>query len=1483
VDRALIAAGWKRKFNSLWMSPDERLYMEDAHEGNFIITPSKKLRAVDVNFITKEQFDYADNYEEMMDIHGSDFRPMTVGELMDSISSAQDLGFPEDAQMMSAPALHRASTSPKSQYEIDRNTHLQRLTQARAALASLAVRSDSDMGRAPEAITAALKALGFPEITSIDQVPAAQGEQPPRRVNPGIEHTVWMTDRWNGEPVRAIKISRGKTLGKWGLSDHILPYVESMLASNLIFGDDQRIEGYHPDGRLWISQPWVDGEFPEDEIEIADLMEEQGWYVEKNTWSRGYYSPDGRITIKDLHEGNAIIRPDGLIMPFDVNIISVASQKILPWTAEYAKTSISALLAQAEDMAAFGFQDVDQQMAAPATGKQLQSVSQTDEYKALQNALKRAFLPYEPNLSDDASRTARVLLETAAANELGGGKSFLPGRFEPWESTERDRIRQVQELGRFAAQPAQEGQYGALLAEEGEHSVYLPDDGDYVTKVTLPGLYGYVPTEDVADGSMKDGADFKRLILRKATPAEYINRVALFSRTFHVPWQVIGLQADAGGPLIITRQTLIKGSQDVTQQEIDADLRAYGFLPVEDMTGETFRDDRMNGITYYRASDGLLVADARPANYKRLPSGKILPLDLMLMIYPLSKANYQPLATDDRILQMAAPMSKPGRNSDPGNNKASATPPVAQRDATFARLTADLPAKPTKADIENFKASHPAEYAELEKMRAEILKAAGWDEKAHHGSPNKPFWVFDPLRGGERTGSNSALLGFFASSSREVARQYRMTANERRNAGYTGPLGFNLEEAENKLARAEDVSVSAEWDEDVEGYVGKLSGYDQWGSPYTWDADAYDAYNDGNKETSFDDEDSAIEAAQDEKDKAIEAAQKSLDNKLAEYEAKAKAKEASSTLLDLYLKLENPLIYDFAGGTFKDKSYSELVQEAKDEGYDGVIMENTIDSIDDETPSDVFVFFKSSQAKSADPLATDDSGKLIPPSQWANAESDSILQMAAPAFARHAALEEKFNAGTITEAETAEARGLVDDAEATLPDIPNWQSFQDDLKALLEANPLPEDASKEDKKLRADEIKEKAAALTVAYHATNPTAQSIIEARKDASEQIGYPIPPAWTNVVIPGAGSNYLVQGIDSAGRPQSEQTPETKAASLAKKFGRLLRINTVISDLVAYAHGVRSEESSIAQLIYLTGFRIGGDSDTGAAQKAYGASTLRAEHVEVDGDIVTFDFIGKSGVRQQHVVIDSALAADLDKRKAKGGALFKSAPNKVMAFIRKASGLTDMKNHDLRTWNATKLANDLVDANAAPLTEVDYWLKRDAVADVVARKLGDTRSVVLERYINPIVFEKWAESAKVEDAKSRPKISRKDAEARGTAGQLSRQFGEYEQALRDTLLPKRHTTAGSGGDGGRGLGLRDSILQMAAPALHRAATSPKSQYEIDRNTHLQRLAQARAALASLAVRSDSDMGRAPEAITAALKALGFPEITSGFVELSG
>ena len=110
---------------------------------------------------------------------------------------------------------------------------------------------------------------------------------------------------------------------------------------------------------------------------------------------------------------------------------------------------------------------------------------------------------------------------------------------------------------------------------------------------------------------------------------------------------------------------------------------------------------------------------------------------------------------------------------------------------------------------------------------------------------------------------------------------------------------------------------------------------------------------------------------------------------------------------NVYLNLENPLVYDFKGQN-SDYAVDEsgervstftILERAKAAGHDGVILENVDeygDGVEQENgyyPGTVtdYLPVSSSQIKSADPVTYDDNGNIIPLSKRFNLKNDGIL------------------------------------------------------------------------------------------------------------------------------------------------------------------------------------------------------------------------------------------------------------------------------------------------------------------------------------------------------------------------------------------------------------------------------------------------------------------------------------------------------------
>ena len=70
--------------------------------------------------------------------------------------------------------------------------------------------------------------------------------------------------------------------------------------------------------------------------------------------------------------------------------------------------------------------------------------------------------------------------------------------------------------------------------------------------------------------------------------------------------------------------------------------------------------------------------------------------------------------------------------------------------------------------------------------------------------------------------------------------------------------------------------------------------------------------------------------------------------------------DAGANVMPVYLSIKNPLEYDMKGSTYRDKSYADIIAEAREQGRDGVIIRNTYDPLF----GDVYVAFEPNQIKS---------------------------------------------------------------------------------------------------------------------------------------------------------------------------------------------------------------------------------------------------------------------------------------------------------------------------------------------------------------------------------------------------------------------------------------------------------------------------------------------------------------------------------------
>jgi DNA topoisomerase I len=242
----------------------------------------------------------------------------------------------------------------------------------------------------------------------------------------------------------------------------------------------------------------------------------------------------------------------------------------------------------------------------------------------------------------------------------------------------------------------------------------------------------------------------------------------------------------------------------------------------------------------------------------------------------------------------------------------------------------------------------------------------------------------------------------------------------------------------------------------------------------------------------------------------------------------------------------------------------------------------------------------------------------------------------------------------------------------------------------------------------------------------------------------GARVPPAWTDVwMTTDLKSPLQAMGRDSKGRRVYLYSAEHMGKAAAAKFSRLKTFARAYPRLIRKIARDRatSEEAAVLHLISKTGFRIGSNSETLAAVKAFGASTLRCSHVSVEGNKLTFDFTGKKGVRVNKVLTDAFLSRKIAGRcgSRADGKIFETTDEDIRAYLRSLPAGSGFAVKDFRTYRANLSAFRKIKTMPVPRTAREYKKSRKEIGEVVARELGNSPTIALSSYISPEVFCAW------------------------------------------------------------------------------------------------------------------------------------------------
>lgn len=249
-------------------------------------------------------------------------------------------------------------------------------------------------------------------------------------------------------------------------------------------------------------------------------------------------------------------------------------------------------------------------------------------------------------------------------------------------------------------------------------------------------------------------------------------------------------------------------------------------------------------------------------------------------------------------------------------------------------------------------------------------------------------------------------------------------------------------------------------------------------------------------------------------------------------------------------------------------------------------------------------------------------------------------------------------------------------------------------------------------------------------------------------------IPPAWRDVRIAvNKNAKILAQGRDSNGKLQAIYHPRFRAKQDAAKFDRILKFASQLptlrrqlkKDLTRKKFDKRKVLACAVTLLDQAYFRVGNDAYAKKNQ-SYGLTTLRSKHISIDGDRITFDFVGKSGQHHVKRFEDSQLAATIKTLdEMPGYELFRYyddthtlttlTSSDVNDYIRSVMG-EQYSAKDFRTWAGTMLACLALASIVRPkLSKERQSCIRESIKSV-ARRLGNTPAVAKSSYIDPRII---------------------------------------------------------------------------------------------------------------------------------------------------
>jgi len=254
-------------------------------------------------------------------------------------------------------------------------------------------------------------------------------------------------------------------------------------------------------------------------------------------------------------------------------------------------------------------------------------------------------------------------------------------------------------------------------------------------------------------------------------------------------------------------------------------------------------------------------------------------------------------------------------------------------------------------------------------------------------------------------------------------------------------------------------------------------------------------------------------------------------------------------------------------------------------------------------------------------------------------------------------------------------------------------------------------------------------------------------------------IPPAWERVwICPLPNGHLQAVGFDARGRKQYRYHAHYSALRNHTKFSRMPAFGKALPAIRKHVEadmrkqGLPREKvlATVVALLAETCIRVG-NQEYAKENASFGLTTMHDEHVEVKGEVLHFQFRGKSAQDHDLTFKNQRLARIVKQcQDLPGEELFQYVDSAgtqhavdshdVNAYLKEISG-GDFTAKDFRTWMGTmEGARELARLGPAS-SETEAKRNITAAIKTVAARLGNRPATSRKYYVHPVVLDAYAD----------------------------------------------------------------------------------------------------------------------------------------------